>query len=342
MNIPPPEDFTKDFLYSPTKLLFFGLVCVFVILWLFFNYKTIFFLNTNYSSNIYQEFPYVNRLTNVQNDVFDTSLGNVRFNGVFNCCNMSDKSASVEQLKKVIANGFRFLDFELEYLDRTVKVVGQKSNETFQDVLSTIKSYAFSSRTTNTHNYPLIINLRVKYSPIFSHNRLLFQKLTEMFGSIQFNNLLESKYNLVNRSITNTNILTEKCRTFEKKIIVLCNYESLKTNDTVRFNNPFDEYMNRITKYDSNLNKETNVDDIMFTTVSSDTNLSSFGFKIICPTYVDEYQVINPTSIYFSNQFTVRAMDLSKVKSYETFKEVNDSSIVNFLEDIQIIGSIYK
>ena len=339
--LPQPEDFTKDIMYSPIRILFLGFICVFFILWFFFNYKTTFFTNTNLSSNIHQDYPFVNRTTQVQEKVMTSKLGELKFNGCFNCCNMNNKSASVEQLKKVIAYGFRFLDFELEYLDRTVKVVAQKNQETFLDVLSAIKNYAFSSRTTNTFNYPLILNLRIKYSPIFSHNRLLFEKLTEMFYSIQFNNLLDSEYNMVNRPIHPKNILNESCQKFEKKIIVLCNYDISKTTNDMAFYNPLNEFINRITKYDNNVNNEE-VDDIMFTTIQQDANLSDFGFKIICPIYVDEYQVINPASIYFVNQFNVRCMDISKVKSFDTFKEINDSEIVNFLEDVSIIGSIYK
>lgn len=348
MNLPPivpnTEDFTKDLMYSPIRILFIGFICVFVVLWLFFNYKTTFLTNTNYSSNIHSEFPFVNRTTHVQENVLALPLKNLRWNGAFNCCNMSNKSASVDQLKKVIAFGFRFLDFEIEYIDQTVKVIRQKNKESFHDVLTTIQKYAFSSRTTNTHNYPLILNLRVRYSPIFSHNRLLFEKITEMFRSVNFHQLPDSEYNMVNRNINDQSpdIFEMSCREFEKKIIVLCNYENAKTNNETAFYNPFDEYIHRITKYDDNLNRESNVDDIMFTSVKPNTNLSDYGFKIICPVYIDEYQVINPSSIYFTNQFNVRAMDLSKVNSFETFKEINDSQIVNFLDDISILGSIYK
>lgn len=91
-------------------------------------------------------------------------------------------------LKSVIKQGVRGLDFEIYSIDGNPVVATSTSSDyyvketfnsvNFADVMTTIKNYAFSSGTAPNFTDPIIIHLRIK-----SNNQTMYTNLGNIFAS---------------------------------------------------------------------------------------------------------------------------------------------------------------
>ena len=92
-------------------------------------------LNANYASN---------------------KLPDFQIKSAFSCAKAGNDSASVERLKIIISQGFRCLDFELQYKDNNIFIKKQVRGESFLDALQIIDQRAFSNIYCSNNADPII------------------------------------------------------------------------------------------------------------------------------------------------------------------------------------------
>jgi len=144
-------------------------------------------------------------------------------------------------LKAVIKQGVRCLDFEIYSVDNqpivaTSTVEDYYIKETFNsvsfgDVMSTIKSYAFSGGTCPNPTDPLIIHLRIK-----SNNQPMYSNLANILKSYD-SIMLGKDYSFEN---SGKNLGTVPLLTFQNKVILIVD----KINNAFLENQDFLEYVN--------------------------------------------------------------------------------------------------
>lgn len=147
----------------------------------------------------------------------------------------------IGNLKAVIKQGVRCLDFEVYSLDNKPVVATSTSDnyyikETFNSVnfsivMETINNYAFSGGTCPNPTDPLIIHLRIK-----SNNQEMYTNLANIFKSYD-NIMLGKEYSFENsgRNLGNIPLLT-----FQNKVILIVD----KINNAFLENKEFLEYVN--------------------------------------------------------------------------------------------------
>jgi hypothetical protein len=328
---------------------------LFAMLWIVFKYRPSFTIDLNNDQNHSIPKEYVNRKVVMRKSDNDRPIHQLRFKCVYNCCNTGhNKPSSAHQLRKVIGFGFRFLDFEIERYENNAIVVDQRSDETFYDVLKTIQSCAFSNHYCATFEWPIFINLRIKYSRHMLSNQLLLERLAEIFRAVYstdyYSSLLGSQYSM---NATNNTLMQSSLSSLKQKVIILCNYDEQRVKDDTSpsYVSPFLEYINLKTVLYNDLHPSHPINKSMFDAVLFDESLftntvaskkkrdmNSFTqFRMICPTKT----LSNPTSIYRS-LYNIRAIDLSSVSSFEEYRSNRDIQVVHFLDDVNIDGVIYS
>jgi hypothetical protein len=130
------------------------------------------------------------------------SLRDYYIMGSYNTCvegPYNGGSVSISYLKNAIAQGYRFLDFEIYSSETTDPIVSCSVNETqcgtdattfysvpFADVMDAIDTYAFTNSGCNNFKDPLIVNLRIKTCDVNVVSKLadIFKKHSRrMLGS---------------------------------------------------------------------------------------------------------------------------------------------------------------
>lgn len=143
-------------------------------------------------------------------------------------------------LKAIIKQGVRCLDFEIYSLENEPVVASSTSDsyfvkETFNSVpfskvLETIDGYAFANGTSPNPTDPIIIHLRIK-----STNQEMYSRLATLFSN--YKKMLGINYSYIN---TGKNIGMKPLINFQNKIILIVD----KSNDAFLENEKFIEYVN--------------------------------------------------------------------------------------------------
>lgn len=144
-------------------------------------------------------------------------------------------------LKAVIKQGVRGLDFEIYSLDNNPIVATSTSGNyfvketfnsvNFSDVMSTIQNYAFSNGTSPNPNDPIILHLR-----FMSNNQQMYSNLANIFKSYD-SRMLGSQYSFENNGHNLGNV---PLISLMGKIILIVD----KTNNAFLENTAFLEYVN--------------------------------------------------------------------------------------------------
>jgi hypothetical protein len=162
----------------------------------------------------------------------------------YNACsggNYKNDFVDVCNLKSVIGQGVRCLDFELYSIDDKPIVATSTSDsyyikETFNyvdfnDVMKTIQNYAFASSTAPNYTDPILINLR-----IMSNNQTMYTNLANILAS--YEDILLSKENSFENN--GKNIAGLPITSFMNKCLIIVD----KTNTAFLDNEEFLEYVN--------------------------------------------------------------------------------------------------
>ena len=200
----------------------------------------------DYMNNLYPTIDgYLSSIPNYTED-FSACLVDYYVKTAYNACsggNYKNGWVDVCNLKAVIKQGARCLDFEIYSLDDTPVVATSIDSsffikETYNSVefgkvMSIIDGYSFSTGTSPNPTDPLIIHLRIK-----STNQVIYTKLAELFRS--YSRMLGYEYSYINT--TNTNLGLKKLSTFQNKIILVVD----GTNKAYLENEDFLEYVNMV------------------------------------------------------------------------------------------------
>ena len=144
-------------------------------------------------------------------------------------------------LKAVIKQGVRCLDFEIYSIDNKPVVATSTTNDyyvketfnsvNFSSVMDTINNYAFSGGTAPNSTDPILIHLRIK-----SNNNEVYTNMAKIFASYD-SVMLGKEYSFEN---SGTNIGMVPLLSFKNKIIVIVD----KINNSFLQNEEFLEYVN--------------------------------------------------------------------------------------------------
>lgn len=154
---------------------------------------------------------------NKKNSDFKYTLKDYYIKTAYNCCSGGEYKhnyVSLCNLKAIIRNGVRCLDFELYSINNKPIISTSTSKnyfikETynyidFSQAMYLITNYAFSAATCPNPSDPLIIHLRIK-----SNNHEMYSNLTDIFKS--YNNYLlgkEYSYENYNKNLGDTPLLS--------------------------------------------------------------------------------------------------------------------------------------
>jgi len=176
---------------------------------------------------------YFNDRYNIKSDarlIFDNSnstLINFLVKSAYNCCcgdGYKDNFVAICALEKCIANGCRFLDFEIYSYNNDPIVASSIANSNYikqtynalllSEVLASVTENAFDKIETDCANDPLILNFRV-----MSTNLTMLEKMGNLFEEYLDRDDTEFK---VTTYKDNTLLNSVKMSELYKKIIIIC------------------------------------------------------------------------------------------------------------------------
>jgi len=179
----------------------------------------------------------------VNNTDFSFKLFDYYIKTAYNACSggsYKNDYVDICNLKAIIKQGVRCLDFEIYSLENEPVVASSTSDsyfvkETFNSVpfskvLETIDGYAFANGTSPNPTDPIIIHLRIK-----STNQEMYSRLATLFSN--YKKMLGINYSYIN---TGKNIGMKPLINFQNKIILIVD----KSNDAFLENEKFIEYVN--------------------------------------------------------------------------------------------------
>ena len=158
----------------------------------------------------------------------------------FNACSggsLKNDFVNIRNLKSIIRQGVRCLDFEIYSIDGRPVIATSTSDEfyyketfnhvTFADVLTTIEKYAFAPEQSNNYTDPLLLHLRIK-----SNDSNMINVLATQIAGCE--RMLGNEFSYKDKNVGKTPILQ-----FRNKIILILD-TSHDENDTLN------EYTNLI------------------------------------------------------------------------------------------------
>ena len=165
--------------------------------------------------------------------IFDNSnslLINYHVKSAYNCCcgdGYKNNFVALCALEKAIANGCRFLDFEIYSYNNDPIVASSTANSNYiketynalllNEVLTTITQCAFDGVKTTCANDPLILNFRV-----MSTNLTMLEKMGDLFEEY-LDKSINSNFSLLKNS-KDAAILSIKMRDLYRTIIIICDF----------------------------------------------------------------------------------------------------------------------
>ena len=158
------------------------------------------------------------------NKEFSYNLFDYYIKTAYNACSggsYKNDFVDICNLKAIIKQGVRCLDFEVYSLDNEPVVASSTSDsyyvkETFNSVpfskvMEIIDGYAFANGTSPNPTDPILIHLRIK-----SKNQEIYTKMASIFGN--YNKMLGTSYSYINNG---KNIGLEPLLNFQNKIILI-------------------------------------------------------------------------------------------------------------------------
>jgi len=182
--------------------------------------------------------------------IFDTSnsiLINYHVKSAYNCCcgdGYKNNFVALCALQKCIANGCRFLDFEIYSYNNDPIIASSTADNNYikesynalllSEVLNTITEYAFDGIKTICSNDPLILNFRV-----MSTNAIMLEKMGDLFEEY-LDKGINANFSLL-KVYKDAAVLNIKMRELYRKIIIICDF---KPNANIIVNPKLTNYIN--------------------------------------------------------------------------------------------------
>jgi hypothetical protein len=164
-------------------------------------------------------------------DTSNNKLINYHVKSAYNCCcgdGYKNNFVALCALEKCIANGCRFLDFEIYSYNNEPIVAASTANSNYiketynslllEEVLLTIKEKAFNLTSTNCANDPLILNFRV-----MSTNLVMLKKM----GDIIEKYLGDSDGVFAIETRKEETLLFAQMEELYRKVIIICEFNPL-------------------------------------------------------------------------------------------------------------------
>jgi len=225
-------------------ILFFILFLVILIIRRIINFTKLQSEGCDYMNNIYGSLDGNIRSISKDDKKYSGKLNDYYIKAAYNACSGGDyKNDFVDicNLKAVLKQGVRCLDFEIYSMDNT-PVVATSTNDNyyvketynsvnFSDVMKTIQNYAFSGSTAPNKTDPLIIHLR-----FMSNNQNMYTNLATIFKSYE-SILLGKDYSY---ETFGHNLGSEPLLNFMNKVILIFD----KSNTAFSENKDLMEYVN--------------------------------------------------------------------------------------------------
>ena len=363
------EPLIKDTKYNILNIIFKVMVAVFIFLYIIFYFKidiTSFKLFSGGKlKDKKSEYKSHNVNRNLSSAISNSDYSNKKLPHFFiktayNCC-QTGTLVKVDRLKTILSQGFRCLDFELEYKNNTVCIKQQISGENFYSAIKVIEQYAFSNSFCNNNEDPIILNLRIPPPSTSKEDEdrilLLYSKLRNIFQSVHSKYKLDDKYSLLHKFKKDDykNVQEESISTLKQKIIVMCTMnveESINTdyNDSI-YNHEFLQYvhvnMNNLNAITFPFPENANIESSYI--ISTDTH-NALTLDTTNTAQLVEYNntklnmittgEINTdlSNFYDTFGYPFRAMDFSSV-NFET--EILDTNLNLYSSEFNRIGSAF-
>jgi hypothetical protein len=164
-------------------------------------------------------------------DTSNNKLINYHVKSAYNCCcgdGYKNNFVALCALEKCIANGCRFLDFEIYSYNNEPIIAASTANSNYiketynslllEEVLTTIKEKAFNLTSTNCANDPLILNFRV-----MSTNLVMLKKM----GDIIEKYLGDSDGVFAIETRKEETLLFVQMEELYRKVIIICEFNPL-------------------------------------------------------------------------------------------------------------------
>jgi hypothetical protein len=177
-----------------------------------------------------------NRIKETAKSIFDISnsiLINYYVKSAYNCCcgdGYKNNFVALCALEKCIANGCRFLDFEIYSYNNDPIVASSTANSNFiketynalllSDVLTTVTENAFDGVKTICFNDPLILNFRV-----MSTNLSMLEKMGDLFEEY-LDKSINSNFSLLESYYKEGGLLSIEMNKLWRKIIIICDFNT--------------------------------------------------------------------------------------------------------------------
>jgi len=221
---------------------------IFIILLLMFGYMIYLYrlenAECNFMNTLYSSVDgYIKPISSGDPDC-SGNLNDYYIKTAYNACSggsYKNDFVDICNLKAVIKQGVRCLDFEIYSIDNNPVVATSTSDDyyvketfnsvNFGDVMSTIQNYAFAGGTCPNPTDPLIIHLRIK-----SNNQSMYTNMATLFKSYD-SIMLGKEYSFEN---SGKNLGNLPLTTFQNKIILIVD----RINNAFLENQEFLEYVN--------------------------------------------------------------------------------------------------
>jgi hypothetical protein len=164
-------------------------------------------------------------------DTSNNKLINYHVKSAYNCCcgdGYKNNFVALCALEKCIANGCRFLDFEIYSYNNVPIVAASTANSNYiketynslllEEVLLTIKEKAFNLTSTNCANDPLILNFRV-----MSTNLVMLKKMGDIIESY----LGDADGVFAIETRKEETLLFAQMEELYRKVIIICEFNPL-------------------------------------------------------------------------------------------------------------------
>lgn len=216
-------------------------IVIIICVYYFFNLNS---NNVSYMNGLYPSLNGNIRSINSADPDCSGNLGDYYIKTAYNACsggNYANGYVDIDNLKAILKNGVRGLDFQIFSIDDKPVVSTSIQNSVyvketfnyvnFSDVMNVIQNYAFSSSTSPNNTDPLIVHLRFN-----SNNQKMYKNLANIFKS--YNSImLGSGYSFENGGI---NLGRKPLLNFQNKLILIVD----KSNQSFMQNQDLLEYIN--------------------------------------------------------------------------------------------------
>lgn len=161
-------------------------------------------------------------------DNSNNTLINFYVKSAYNCCcgdGYKDNFVDLCALERCIANGCRFLDFEIYSYNNDPIIASSTANSNYiketynalllSEVLASITDNAFDGIKTNSAMDPLILNFRV-----MSTNKTMLEKMGDLFQ--EYLDRVGTNFSLLNAK--DAAVINSRMSDLRQKIIIICDF----------------------------------------------------------------------------------------------------------------------